>query len=466
VPGSERHRIAGWLYLTVWAGVLTGALSGWVPAADVAGLALLAFLLVEWPNQRPYARVLFIGLVGAGVAGVFVSAHPLALFLQAWRRGATYAAFFLALGALRDAAESSALVRRCGSHMVAQPPGRRYAALTAGGHLFGIILSYGAIELLGAMVIRANARDRRSAEPAPDRARRMLLAIYRGFAVMNCWSPLNIMTAVVSTAVPAAPMRLLLPVAFVAAQVMLALGWLMDRIGAGTSADAARMLGRTGGWTVHLGLVALVLLVMALAEGVAALFHVSLVTGVTLSVPLVGLAWVGVQSARCGARRGAALVLRRMRRFVRHLPGFRAEATVLGASGFVGVALAGIMPVPMLTEILSGLPHVLVPMLVPVLLLITGQLGLNPVAVVALLGVAVPNPVALGVSPSVLALSCMLGWGIAVNMTPLSASAITTARWAGVSPWTVSTIWNGAFTMLALLVGWIAIGLAQIFWPL
>src|SRR5581483_458377 len=97
--------------------------------------------------------------------------------------------------------------------------------------------------------------------------------------------------------------------------------------------------------------------------------------------------------------------------------------------GFAGVALAGIMPVPMLTEILSGLPHVLVPMLVPVLLLITGQLGLNPVAVVALLGVAVPNPVALGVSPSVLALSCMLGWGIAVNMTPLSASAITTARW-------------------------------------
>jgi hypothetical protein len=52
----------------------------------------------------------------------------------------------------------------------------------------------------------------------------------------------------------------------------------------------------------------------------------------------------------------------------------------------------------------------------------------------------------------------MLGWGLAVNMTPMSASAITTARWAGVSPWTVSTVWNATFTFSALLLSWLAIG--------
>jgi hypothetical protein len=80
------------------------------------------------------------------------------------------------------------------------------------------------------------------------------------------------------------------------------------------------------------------------------------------------------------------------------------------------------------------------------------------VAVIALLGAAMPDPAAFGISPAVLAFACMLGWGLAVNMTPMSASAITTARWAGVSPWTVSTAWNAAFTFSALLLSWLVIG--------
>ena len=97
-------------------------------AGDIGGMAMLLFLLLEFPNQRRYAQVLFFGLVGAGMAGVLHAAHPLPLFLAGWRRGAAYGAFFLALTTLRDAAETSKLVRRCGAHLVAQPPGRRYAA--------------------------------------------------------------------------------------------------------------------------------------------------------------------------------------------------------------------------------------------------------------------------------------------------------------------------------------------------
>jgi hypothetical protein len=39
----------------------------------------------------------------------------------------------------------------------------------------------------------------------------------------------------------------------------------------------------------------------------------------------------------------------------------------------------------------------------------------------------------------------------------MSASAITAARWAGVSPCTVSTAWNAAFTFSALLLARVAI---------
>ena len=102
---------------------------------------------------------------------------------------------------------------------------------------------------------------------------------------------------------------------------------------------------------------------------------------------------------------------------------------------------------------------------VPLVLIATGLIGLNPVAMVALVGAIVPDPMALGVPPAVLAFSCMLGWGLAVTMTPMSSSAIITARWADVSPWTVTLRWNAYFTTSALLLAWLAIAAAFILWP-
>jgi hypothetical protein len=459
-----------WLYVFAWAATLVDQFLHLPMAGDAAGIAILGFLLLEFGRQRRYAQILFLALCGIGLVGVVSSAAPLTLFLSAWRRGAGYAAFFLALSSLRDAAETSPLIRRCGQHLVAQPPGRRYAALTAGGHLFGIILSYGAIELLGAMVMRANTLEAAggSADVRAIRSRRMLMAIYRGFCVMNCWSPLNLMTAVVSTAVPAAPMRILLPAAFLVSLLMTALGWLEDRLTAPPRLAVAARLPADERWSIHLRVIGLVLLVMLLAEGGSIVLGISLVAVITLVVPMVGFTWVLVQSRRFVARGSFAAALprvlgvlrRRSGRFLLRVPAFRGEATVLAGSGFMAVAVAGVLPAAALAPLIGDLPPLAVPLLVPVLLIATGQLGLNPVAVIALLGAAMPNPAVFGVPPAVLAFSCMLGWGLAVNMTPMSASAITTARWAGVSPWTVSTVWNAGYTASALVLAWLAIAVA------
>ena len=441
--------MSAWCYVLAWAATLAAQLLHLPYAGQLAGVAILAFLLAEFSNQRRYAQTLFLALLAIGMIGVAAAPHPIARFLDAWQRGASYAAFFLALTTLRDAAETSPLVRRCGRHLVAQPPGRRY--------VFGIILSYGAIELLAAMVARANDAD--TSTPAPARAlraRRMLMAIYRGFCVMNCWSPLNIMTAVVSTAVPAAPMPLLLPIAFVVAVGMAALGWLEDRLSAARRATRAPSTA-TDPWSIHLGIIALVGLVMLLAEGVSRGAGISLVTAATLVVPSVAIAWLLVQLRRQKTGLVLPMLGRRLDRFRRRIPGFRAEATVLAASGFMAFALAGALPAEGLAPLLAWLPPLALPLLVPVVLIGSGQIGLNPVAVVALLGAAVPNPAALGVPPAALAFAFMLSWGLGVGMTPMSASAITTARWAGVAPWTVSTVWNAAFTLSALLLAWAAI---------
>jgi hypothetical protein len=76
----------------------------------VAAAALLSFLLLEFRQQGLHVRVLFIALMTAALAGIAASTHPLALLLASGRRAAQYAAFFLALGVLRDAAQP---VRSC-----------------------------------------------------------------------------------------------------------------------------------------------------------------------------------------------------------------------------------------------------------------------------------------------------------------------------------------------------------------
>ena len=428
------------LYTLAWALALLDAL-GRVPlAGQAAGLAILAFLVWELPRQRGSVRVLFLGMSVAGLLAVGFAAHPVALFLAAWRRGAAYAAFFYALGALRNAAESSPMVRASGRHLVAQPPGRRYAAMTIGGHLFGIILSYGAIELFGTML--AGVAD-------PLRRRRMMMAVFRGFATMNCWSPLNIMTVVVSTAVPAARMGRLIPAAFLLALVMLGIGWWLDRgHGAEPPAPADR-----GGWLQHLGVVALVGIVWGLAELVGRVFGVSLSVGVTAAVPVVGLAWLVAQRESLPARLAG---------FARRIPSFRGEATVLGAGGFMGVALGAVLPHGGIAAALGLLPPIAIPLAVPVLLVATGLVGLNPIVVVAILGAAIPNPVALGVAPDTLAFACMLGWGVGVGMSAMSASALTTARWTETDPWTVTMRWNRVYTAWVLALALLAIAGAQL----
>ncbi len=97
----------------------------------------------------------------------------------------------------------------------------------------------------------------------------------------------------------------------------------------------------------------------------------------------------------------------------------------------------------------------------PVRLVAIGLVGLNPIVVVAILGAAIPNPAALGAEPDTLAFACMLGWGVGVGKSAMSASALSTARWTETDPWTVTMRWNRAYTAWVLALALLAIAAAQ-----
>jgi hypothetical protein len=73
-------------YIFAWAATLLDQFAGWSIVGDAAGLAILVFLVREFPRQRRYAQVLFLAMAGVGLAAVAASTDPLTLFLAGWRR--------------------------------------------------------------------------------------------------------------------------------------------------------------------------------------------------------------------------------------------------------------------------------------------------------------------------------------------------------------------------------------------
>jgi Na+-transporting methylmalonyl-CoA/oxaloacetate decarboxylase gamma subunit len=291
-----------------------------MPMAGVlGGVAIILFLALEFPRQKRFARYLTLILLGAGMLALGFVPAPLATGQEALRKAAGYAAFFLALGFLRDAAETSPLVRRCGLDLVEQPPGTRYAALTLGTHLFAVILSYGAIELMGAMLSRTL--------PAADRDGRKdaMTGVYRGFAATTAWSPLNIGMAVVLAAVPQVDWTELVPRGFLFALAVLALGALLRPRRPATGARPRI------DWIAHGKLCGVVVLVFLAAFAVEEAFRVRLVVGVTAVLPVLSLLWIALQARGAAAARARAAGARLVTQVRHRVPTYRAEAAVLSA---------------------------------------------------------------------------------------------------------------------------------------
>lgn len=397
------------------------------------------------------ARLVFvaIGLIQVAAALMLTEGGRDAI-ATALDRGAFIVALFTALSTIRAAAAGSDAILACGRFLANQPPGRRYLALTAGGHMFGLVLMYGAISLLGGLAVQSTA-ELADPELRRHRLRRMLIAIQRGFAATLCWSPVAFSVVLATTLVPGASWAGVVLPCLVSAALMVATGWGMDWVFKPKLAAPPARQQLAGRWLAKLWpLLALLALIAAAVAAVAALGGAGVVASVLLVVPSAALLWIALQQKPAG-QPPLVGTARRVRHFAtQELPAYRGEIVLLFMAAVIGHLGAHLLA-PVVTR--SGLELAAVPapaVLVALVWLIplAGQIGMNPILATSLILPLLPAPEALGLPPAALVVAVTGGWAISGCTSPFTASVLLLGSLSGQSARQAGLRWNGAYALV------------------
>ncbi len=358
------------------------------------------------------------------------------------------ATFLAALTALKYVAATSPAIQRCGRFLSQQPPGRRYAALTVGGQMFGLLLNYGAISLLGSMTM-ANASLERNEEVRQHRVRRMLLAIQRGFISTLPWSPLSFAMVMTTTLIPGTSWAMCVIPGVINGAIFAGMGWLMDTLfkpKLSTAAIPARQI--TDSWVAVLPLGFLLMLLVVLVTVAYLLTGVRVLGLVIVIVPLMSIGWVAIQNWQdrplARVRQWSAGYLSK------NLSEFRSETVLLMMAGYIGTVASPILGA-MMTHLeinLASLPTWMILVTLVWLMPLFGQMGMNPILAVALIAPLLPDAAQMGISPVALTVALTAGWILSGISSPFTATTILVGNFAGISSAKVGLRWNGVFTLV------------------
>jgi hypothetical protein len=422
--------------------------------SQTAGATALLYLALATPRVG-WSRRMFV-IAGAALFAIAFVTRPdwSALVARALASAAFVAAFFIAVGWLRNAAASSPAIDRSGRVLAEQPPGRRYLALTIGGQLFGLVLLYGAISLLGGLA-ESNARREANEEIRTIRTRRMLLAVQRGFVATLCWSPLTFSMAVSTSIIPGSSWAGAVGLCAVSGLILAGLGWALDTIfKPRLSGPRPPQRPAQGSWRDLFPL----FLLLALLLGSVAVLHIAtglrVVYVVMALVPALSLAWVALQRRGRPGERLAHAARRGTGYIVTDLAGYRGELVLLMMAGFIGTLGAGLLtPLAQQADIdFAAIPAWILLLASLWIVPITGQLGMNPILSVSLLAPLLPHASALGVSPNVIILAITGGWALSGASSPYTATTLLVGALGRVSALHVGWKWNGAYTLIGGLL--------------
>jgi hypothetical protein len=468
VNGAGPRRLAlSAALLTLMAAELVWLFSGW-RAAQVAGqVAAIVFILIDLRLAVAGLRqgLLFVLAIGLTAWIAATHADPGATLSKALDQGTYLMAFILLISLLREGAQSSPAVLACGNYLTHQPPGRRYLSLHGGSHLLAVLINFGAISLLAPLVMRGVRASLGLGEALSEiwrvRERRQLCGLYRGMTFIVAWAPTTITQAILPAAIPGIDPQRLIWLGLMAVAITLAVGWLEDRVRWWplrrrllASGEAPRLERPQFPARAFLDFALVCASLVGLVIVVRYLASVRTVPALMLSAPIMLIGWLLMQNRHLGVDRMSRKTRRRLAEIVSgSIPDSSIEVFILGLAGFVGVALASIVPIDTVAALLnqSPLPPWAFLAAIPLIMFVVAQFGLTSITVGVIFGTVLGALPELPTDPTLVALALGCGWAIAMMGSPFSSVALLLSRISGHTPVVIALNWNLAYSIASLL---------------
>jgi len=417
------------------------------------GLACAAFVVLQM-RQVPAAtrRTSLVLALAAGALLPFIE-QPIQVLERGVRIGGLIASLLLTVNLLSRAALRVPRVHQVVGGLYQLPAGQRYPALAVASQFFGGLLGLAGI----AMMMEMAARQERASDAEKISS---FCAISRGYAALSLWSPMYSNMSIVLALYQGPSWVSVLPYALIVSGLLIALGALLDRLGRSGSHASPREPGQVS---------AAPLLRAALPVIVCMLGFVAfmVVTSQHLDVPIPAViiasaplaAWLLNTSlaGHTGARikPGARLL-------AKDFFGFSAmagEVMLFLASACAGTVMASAIPpawIVVIGQVLGGSPFL------GYLFLSSGIVLLSATAIHPMLSAIL---IASSFTPQLLGLpviahlcAVLVGWGLAITVTPFSVISLMASRFSGIPLLVISLRANLLYVALSVLLSALVLG--------
>jgi len=421
----------------------------------ISSAFLLLFIGLQWRGLGRREHYLIAASITLSVLTVWRSANATEVLLSSVHKAAFLASFMMLLATLREGASRSASVSVLGRWVSSRPPGKRYISISAGGQVLGILLNFGALNLLGPLLVKGAASSSNGVV-REWRLRRQLVALGQGFAWLIAWSPTAVTGATAAAVIDGSQPLVISLIGFLAAVGSIFIGWLYDKR---QGALARNALGSAAVVTSHQAsalpvqaaqrFAMLCMSLMSLSLSIKIVLGVGLIPALMLCSPLVSLLWLELQRRRHTlTHESSSLGL-----LIGGLRSGADDAIVLACGGFMGLVMAALVDADSFAAQLSLLhwPVAFIYCLVMALIPLLSNLAIPPILSVTFIGSLLNAATLPHVDSNLLACSLVIGWVLNLNGSMFGVANMIHGRISGRPTRELAWRWHGPLSVLTWL---------------
>lgn len=406
----------------------------------LACAAFLVYFVAAYPRLNRYVQILMGVTAFTLLTIILLGKLSLGRLAQIAASAAFYAAFLGSLGLMQCLVRRIELLRRIHDVLLGGRTLWLYPkyALTSGG--IASVLNFGVLNMLCGGL--SELLDQRGIQ-GRDRRRwlRCLLGVtLRGFTLVPLIAPTSVAVAIITREVPTLAWSQLLPYTALAAAIFVVVGWVQERRSFRViSQQRSSLDGLPRGALTLTALVASLLISMALIVGLTGL-NVS--RAAMLMVPIITVTFLLVRERR--PRDTANEV-------TGSLVALRNEMAIFASSAALGGTLAQVVLAEWLGPgALSSQPEFVLAVAGMLLLPAAAAIGISPIVMLSFLAGLLAQVHAAGVSPLAIAVGFVIGFAMAMMLSPFGPAVMTLSRFGDIPRATVAFVWNGRFILACL----------------